>query len=173
MSLIGRPSSPPFALISSAQICLDIRWALPEEASPPVSDTPKPILIGSCACAEKNAPDNAIAAAATTSSDIRGRAFSAILILYPFIASSPGASIEPTQRAFDANDTSDLLSARKQDARWDSARRCNGPRAAWAPHYRTISFAFSPACSAVAASDRSLGWHPDPQHDHYRASPYH
>src|SRR5262249_51835309 len=113
MSLIGRPSSPPFALIPSAQICLDIRWALPEEASPPVSDTPKPILIGSCACAEKNAPDNAIAAAATTSSDIRGRAFSAILILYPLIASSPGASIEPTQRAFDANDTSDLLSARK------------------------------------------------------------
>src|SRR5262245_66527340 len=87
MSLIGRPSSPPFALISSAQIYLDIRWALPEEASPPVSDTPKPILMGSCACAEKSAPDNVTATA--TSSDIRGRAFSAILVLHPFIASSP------------------------------------------------------------------------------------
>src|SRR5215468_1313714 len=111
MSLIGRPSSPPFALISSAQICLDIRWALPEEASPPVSDTPKPILIGSCACAEKNAPDNVTAAAA--SSDSRRRAFSAISILHLFIASSPDASNEPTHRAFDAHDTSDLLSARK------------------------------------------------------------
>src|SRR5215813_2041472 len=82
---MGRPSSPPLALISSAQICLDIRWALPEEASPPVSDTPKPILIGSCACAEKNAPDNVTA---TASSDMRGHAFG-------------------------ADDTSGLLSARK------------------------------------------------------------
>src|SRR5215471_2855094 len=136
MSLIGRPSSPPFALISSAQICLDIRWALPEEASPPVSDTPKPILIGSCACAEKSAPDNVTAAAA--SSDSRRRAFSAISILHLFIASSPDASNEPTHRAFDAHDTSDLPSARKQRWRWDRARRYSGPRIEWAPHNRTI-----------------------------------
>src|SRR5262249_47983642 len=89
----------------------DMRWALPGEGSPPVSDTPKPILIGSCARAEKNAPDNVTAAA--TSSDICGRAFGAISILHPFIASSLGASNEPTHRAFDAHDTSDLLSARK------------------------------------------------------------
>src|SRR6476659_8488052 len=50
MSLTGRPSSPPLALLSSAQICLDSRWALPDEARPPVRDTPNPILIGSCAC---------------------------------------------------------------------------------------------------------------------------
>src|SRR5262249_19029565 len=51
MSLTGRPSSPPLALISSAQICLERRCALPEEARPPVNETLNPILIGSCATA--------------------------------------------------------------------------------------------------------------------------
>jgi hypothetical protein len=32
---------------------LDIRWALPEEASPPVSDTLNPILMGSPVCARQ------------------------------------------------------------------------------------------------------------------------
>src|SRR5947207_15237869 len=46
---MGRPSSPPLALTSSTQICLARRLALPDEASPPVSETRKPILIGSAA----------------------------------------------------------------------------------------------------------------------------
>src|SRR5262249_20724457 len=138
-------------------------WALsghaPGGARPPVSDTQKPILMGSCACTEKSAPDNVTAAA--TSSDIRGRAFSAILILHPFIASSPVRQNEPTHRAFEADDTSDLVGARKprceRDARWDRARCREGPRTEWAPHNRTVYFAFSPACSAFmggAACDR-------------------
>src|SRR6478752_3037534 len=57
MSLTGRPSSPPLALISSAQICLDSRWALPDEARPPVRDTLNPILIGSCACSGATDPN--------------------------------------------------------------------------------------------------------------------
>src|SRR5258708_17208641 len=88
-----------------------MRGALHEEAREPVSDTQKRILRASGACAEKNAQDKVAAAAA--SSDIRGRVFSAISILHPFMASSPGRSNEPTHRAFDAHDTSDLLSARK------------------------------------------------------------
>src|SRR5262249_11215038 len=137
--------------------CLDIRWALPEEASPPVSDTPKPILIGSCACAEKNAPDNVTAAA--ISSDSRGRAFSAISILHLCIASSPDASNEPTHRAFDAHDTSDLPSARKQRWRWDRARRCSGPRTQWAVQPNN-TFAFSPACSSYVPSVMRARWRP-------------
>src|SRR5262249_40985248 len=137
--------------------------------------------MGSCACTEKSAPDNVTAAA--TSSDIRGRAFSAILILHPFIASSPVRQNEPTHRAFEADDTSDLVSARKprceRDARWDRARCREGPRTEWAPHNRTVYFALCPACSAFMGGGgmRScLSWagrRPDPQHDEYRASPYH
>src|SRR5262249_7959215 len=93
-----------------------------------------------------------------TSSDIRGRAFSAILILHPFIASSPVRQNEPTHRAFEADDTSDLVSARKprceRDARWDRARCREGPRTEWAPHNRTVYFAFSPACSAFVGGGR-------------------
>src|SRR5215211_4112118 len=51
MSCTGRPSRPPLALISSAQICLAIRWAFPDDANPPVKCTANPILIGSAACA--------------------------------------------------------------------------------------------------------------------------
>src|SRR5262249_59307108 len=83
----GGAGGRPCGWFSWVKICWNIGGPWPEEASPPVSDTPKPILIGSCACAEKTAPDNITAAAA--SSDNRGRAFSAILILHPFIVSSP------------------------------------------------------------------------------------
>src|ERR1700733_6072940 len=46
-----RPKSPPLALTSSAQICAVTRYCLATPALPPVSDRPKPILIGSCAWA--------------------------------------------------------------------------------------------------------------------------
>src|SRR5262245_6720187 len=87
MSLTGRPSSPPLALSSSAQICLDIRWALPEEASPPVSETLKPILIGSPVCARQTVGD-AIAASAMTIA--RAHVFRALFTIRRFMASSPG-----------------------------------------------------------------------------------
>src|SRR4051812_35494994 len=47
MSLTGRPSSPPFALTSSAQICVASRPLLPLTASDPVSAIENPIVIGS------------------------------------------------------------------------------------------------------------------------------
>src|SRR5436190_547510 len=52
MSLIGRPSRPPAALVSSSQIFMPSSACLPLAASGPVSDMPKPILIGSPLCAE-------------------------------------------------------------------------------------------------------------------------
>src|SRR6266540_4475343 len=47
MSLTGRPSRPPLALISSSQICMPSSACLPLGASGPVSAIEKPILIGS------------------------------------------------------------------------------------------------------------------------------
>src|SRR5262249_5059906 len=84
-------------------------------------------------------------------------------------------------RAFEADDTSDLVSARKprceRDARWDRARYRNGPRTEWAPHNRTVSlsFALSPACSPSRRGGTSWA-RPglqNRQHNEYRASPYH
>src|SRR5215471_2207046 len=51
MSLTGRPSRPPLVLTSSCQICMASSADLPAAASPPVSPMPKPIVIGSAACA--------------------------------------------------------------------------------------------------------------------------
>src|ERR1700742_4987457 len=47
MSLTGRPSRPPLALVSSSQIFMPSSACLPKPASGPVSAMPKPILIGS------------------------------------------------------------------------------------------------------------------------------
>src|ERR1700691_1177300 len=52
MSFAGRPKSPPWALVSSSQICIAMSAGLPLPASLPVSDMPRPTLIGSAACAE-------------------------------------------------------------------------------------------------------------------------
>src|SRR5271169_1414430 len=49
MSLTGRPSSPPLALMSSSQICIATSDILPLAARGPVSDILKPTLIGSAA----------------------------------------------------------------------------------------------------------------------------
>src|SRR5215471_7438457 len=46
MSLTGRPSSPPFLLVSSAQICIASSPEVPLTASPPVSGMLNPIVIG-------------------------------------------------------------------------------------------------------------------------------
>src|SRR5215475_4310627 len=51
MIFTGRPSRPPLALVSSSQIFMPSRACLPLAASGPVSDMPKPILIGSLFCA--------------------------------------------------------------------------------------------------------------------------
>src|SRR5215470_5867734 len=47
MILTGRPSSPPFLLVSSSQILAPSSACLPLAASGPVSAMEKPILIGS------------------------------------------------------------------------------------------------------------------------------
>src|SRR5262245_43807583 len=51
MSLTGRPLSPPLALTSSSQIFIASSDILPLAASGPVSAMPKPIVMGSAACA--------------------------------------------------------------------------------------------------------------------------
>src|SRR5215472_12881049 len=88
-------------------------------------------------------------------------------------------------RAFEADDTSDLVSARKprceRDARWDRARYRNGPRTEWAPHNRTVSLSFclitcllpfTARRHAIALELGKAGLQ-NRQHDEYRASPYH
>src|SRR6516164_9916575 len=54
MSLTGRPSRPPLALVSSSQIFMPSSACLPKPASGPVSAMPKPMAIGwpdgVCAC---------------------------------------------------------------------------------------------------------------------------
>jgi hypothetical protein len=47
MSFNGRPSNPPFALVSSIHICVASSDTLPVPASPPVSAMPMPMVIGS------------------------------------------------------------------------------------------------------------------------------
>jgi hypothetical protein len=64
-------------LISSSQICFDSRCALPEEASPPVSATLNPILIGSCA----NAGAATTAAITSARHDARSHVSAAATIL--------------------------------------------------------------------------------------------
>src|SRR5215831_19970242 len=51
MSLTGRPSRPPFELISCSQICAPSSACWPAPASEPVCAMLKPILIGSPPCA--------------------------------------------------------------------------------------------------------------------------
>src|SRR5262249_13643862 len=50
MSLTGRPSRPPFELISCSQICAPSSACWPAPASEPVCAMLKPILIGSPLC---------------------------------------------------------------------------------------------------------------------------
>ena len=52
MSLTGRPSRPPLALMSSSQIFMAEQRLLAVGREPPVSAMLKPILIGSLLCAE-------------------------------------------------------------------------------------------------------------------------
>src|SRR5215468_8090616 len=56
MSLTGRPSRPPLALVSSSQIFMPSSACLPKPASGPVSAMPKPMVIGwpdsVCACVD-------------------------------------------------------------------------------------------------------------------------
>src|SRR5262245_8456513 len=56
MSLTGRPSRPPLALVSSSQIFIPSSACLPKPASGPVSAMPKPMVIGwldgVCACVD-------------------------------------------------------------------------------------------------------------------------
>src|SRR6185437_4318782 len=63
MNSTGRPKNPPFALMSSRHSSRPIRMTLPAPALGPVSDMPKPTLIGFAASAGRSAIDAAPAAA--------------------------------------------------------------------------------------------------------------
>src|SRR6516164_11590471 len=69
MSLTGRPSNPPLALMSSSQIFWASRADLPFGPSPPVIAMLYPILIGSPDCAAAGAASSAPASSARTARD--------------------------------------------------------------------------------------------------------
>src|SRR5664279_3250635 len=71
MSFTGRPSRPPLALVSSSQIFIASNDDLPLADSGPVSDMPKPILIGSLVWAWPATTNIAQAARATTAPAIQ------------------------------------------------------------------------------------------------------
>src|SRR5215472_18376172 len=71
MSVTGRPSSPPLALISSSQICMATSDILPLAASGPVSAIPNPILIGSAACTGEALANSRLAAASNDEKTFR------------------------------------------------------------------------------------------------------
>src|SRR3972149_11040229 len=101
MSLTGRPSSPPLALISSSQIFMPSSACLPLGESGPVSAIANPILIGSPACPA--APFDNGAAAATASSPKPTRLSMCLppwwltrrTILCAIVAGAPGAFLLP------------------------------------------------------------------------------
>ena len=78
MSLTGRPSSPPLALISSSQIFMPTSACLPFGASGPVSDIEKPILIGSPCWAEAGTAGSVKAAKAEARKPTVARRFAVI-----------------------------------------------------------------------------------------------
>src|SRR5215471_17226160 len=107
MRSTGRPSNPPFLLMSSFQIWTARRAGLPFADSPPVRAMPKPILMGSAAWATKR---SALARRTTTDS----------------------APMKPT-RTIDRNQ--DCLIASSLSARSRGRRRSlGGPRCGSARH---------------------------------------
>src|SRR5471030_981785 len=86
MSLTGRPSRPPLALVSCSQICIASSAALPLGASPPVSAMPKPMVSGlPCAAA---VPARPAAAPATASFPNLRRSMSIAIPSYCLLVST-------------------------------------------------------------------------------------
>src|SRR2546428_3715165 len=73
MSSTGRPSSPPFLLTSSFQICMASSAGLPLAERPPVRAIPNPILIGSAARATGMSPTAATRTSVATTTPINAR----------------------------------------------------------------------------------------------------